>query len=356
MRRTARFASLSGTILLGAGLLFSATPATAATIEFTVACDTVQPGTTFFPVLPGDTVTINHSGFNALYDQDTQTDSPLDPSGGSTELAAGRRAIFLNNNVGAPCQTQFFARVLGAAPETLPPGDLLVSERIPLAGDRELTVAPNVNPWQHQFPDDPACQVWAQSHGAHVYTEVTLTVETAGTYTIKGISSDPPGRTVPLSPPHPIEDPFLALYDTFDPDAPDDGIVTCNDNAYMVGDMNRVEYRADLSFISGNQPILSADLEPGTYSLILMTSGDLSMDDVQNGTEPGSDVPYPAGPMSVDIEVWGPAPIVATPATPTPPALAATGGSVDGTAAVAGAVLALVGAALLVAGRRARRA
>ncbi|CAB5005942.1 MAG: hypothetical protein F2868_12625 [Actinobacteria bacterium] len=70
---------------------------------------------------------------------------------------------------------------------------------------------------------DSSCAVTA---GMHVYGALAVTIDQAGTFTFRAVESDPVSRAVdPLAAFAPVLDPMLALYSTFDPAIPDNGVV-----------------------------------------------------------------------------------------------------------------------------------
>lgn len=345
-------AALAVTALAFAGVALSAPlAASAATTEFDIDC--VDMTVTFgeFPVVPGDTITLNLTGFDAVYDYDSDTSSPVNPAGETIVLAAGEEVVFYDDGADT-CSQEFYAWVFEAGSETVPSGSHLFTQTITIPlGAGEITVTETADD-EHTLGGRAECDLSTEVHGIHVYGTLDITVTTAGTYTFRGMFSTPAGGYVPINAFDPIEDPFLAVYSVFDPASPDAGVVGCNDDANDVNDENDAEYLADGTIIDGHQPWFSAALAPGTYTLVLMTWEDLSAENLADGYAPYSDEDFVSGPKSTTFELWGPEGGLALGHQ-----LAATGTDLDITPlAAGGAAIVLLGIGALVVARRRRAA
>jgi hypothetical protein len=294
--------------LLGVGLALSAPLAAgAATSSYDLDCASLSAGGHSFPVLPGDTVTLNLTGFDSINEFEGAVEPA--PIGGvpaaSIVADAGDEFVLYDTT----CLNSFFVSVYEASPETIPSGSLLSTQVISISSPApQISLVENDGgSGEHLLAGNEDCGLSTDAGGAHVYGTLDITVTTAGTYTFKGLFTTPAGSYTGLNPFDPIEDPFLAVYSEFDPSNPDSGVVGCNDDLNDVGPGNHdAEYRADNSIIEGHVPYFSADLEPGQYTLVLLTWEDLSTSDFDAGTAPYSETDFAVGTKSTTFELWGP--------------------------------------------------
>lgn len=350
--------ALFGATLIAAGLVVLAPQvAHAATTSYPLDCnDPPSYGTQTFYVSPGDTVTFDTVGFDIAYDWMSPTPTFIDPAGATVVLGAGDKFDFFEST--NTCTTFFTATVEEAGAETVPPGTLLFTQDITLAETSpEITVAENDGgSGEHLLDGVSTCGLSTDVHGRHVYATLDITVLTGGTYTFRGMASDPAGYYVGLNPYDPMGDPFLAVYSTFDPTNPDADLVGCNDDLNDVGASNDAEYLADGTIIEGHQPFFSAAFTPGQYTLVLMTWEDMSTSDFATGFSQWEDDSFAIGDKTDTFQLWGPVGGLALGhVTPAGPALAATGSAVDPIALVGGGIAVLGGLAILIAAGRRRR-
>ncbi len=357
-----RLSTLAVGVLALAGAVAAAPlAATAATSTSTYAldCETQIADWSDFPVVPGDTVTLEVTGYDSYYDYVGGSTFPLDESGDTLVLESGDQ-IELGSS--GACTNTFYAYVFDAAPETVPSGTLLMTEdiTIPLDAD-EINVTEDAD-GEHLLGGLDDCDLSTEVHGIHVFGTLDVTVTTLGTYTFRGMRSTPAGDYVPINVFDPIGDPMLAVYSSFDPTNPDAGVVGCNDDLNDIGDENDAEYLSDGTIIDGHQPWFSAELAPGTYTLVLMTWEDLSAENLAAGYAPYSELSFAVGPKTTTFELWGPEGGLTTepepegPApSPEPQVLAKTGVDVTPIAA-GGALVLLAGVVILGAARRRRSA
>lgn len=122
-----------------------------------------------------------------------------------------------------------------------------------------------------------------------VYSTLSITILKPGEYTFRVVDS-----TVAVGADHPFNDPYLALYSRFSTSDLDAGVVGCNDDGSLEGDYfpgyETKEY-------NGLYPYFTSTLQPGTYTLVLMTYGPVTADAWNSGN---------LGPQSVTFEYWGP--------------------------------------------------
>ncbi len=360
-----RLSALAVGVLALAGAVAAAPlAASAATTSYTLDCETLVTSGLDFPVVPGDTVTLEVTGFDSYYDYVGGSTVPVDETGDTLVLASGSELQLYSDS--GPCTGSFYAYVFDAAPETVPSGSLLFTEEITIPlGAPQITLTEDED-GEHFLGGDEDCGLSTEVHGIHVYGTLDVAVTTAGTYTFRGMVSSPEGDYVPINAFDPIGDPMLAVYSAFDPTNPDSGVIGCNDDLNDIGDENDAEYLADGTIIEGHQPWFSAALEPGDYTLVLMTWEDLSDENLADGFAPYSETDFVVGPKSTTFQLWGPTggldigdddPEVDPEVEPgtEAPKLAATG--IDATPiAAAAALVLLAGLAALGASRRRRSA
>ncbi len=362
-----RVSSAVGAMAVGVGLVLVApTAATAATTNYTLDCSDVSAlgySSQTFYVVPGDTVTFSLTGFDTVYDYDASADiASLDPSGDSYEVSSGQSLSFYNNV--APCADYMDVYVTDAVAETAPSGQRLFTQTItiPEGTTNELALTdndPDLGNSEHLLNGLDTCRLSTEIHGLHVYSTLDVTVLKSGTYTFRGLITDPLGYYVGLNPYDPIGDSFLAVYSDFNPAAPDSGVVGCNDDLNDLGDENDAEFTSENVIIEGHEPRFEAELAPGHYTLVLMTWEDLSADNFANGYGPWQDADFTVGAKSNTFELWGPegglalghVAFASLAATGSPLVDAGVGAGIGGTLAVGG-LLVLV----LARRRRAARA
>lgn len=333
---------------MGLGLALPAA-ASAATTEYDLDCVDMTVTGASFPVAPGNTVTLNLTGFDTVYDYGSSTWSPINQAGETVELSAGDEVEFSDDG-NEVCSQIFYAWVYEAAPETVPSGAHLFTQDISIPlGAPQMTLTEDEDD-EHFLGGNEDCGLSTYVHGIHVYGTLDITVTTAGTYTFRGMYSTPAGDYVPINPFDPIGDPMLAVYSSFDPSNPDAGVVGCNDDLNDIGDENDAEYLADGTIIEGHQPWFSAPLSPGNYTLVLMTWEDLSDENLADGFAPYSEEDFVVGPKTTTFELWGPEGGLALGHQ-----LAATGLDVTPIAAT-GALVLLGGLGVLLVARRRRTA
>lgn len=343
-------------LVMAAGMaLFAPTAANAATTTLTLDCDTVPYSSQDMYVAPGDTYTFNLTGFDTVYDYNTASDiDTLDPTGDVYVVGAGESLEFYDNS--GTCGNYFDVDVEEAAAETVPSGALLFTQDISIpVGASQITVDETAG-GEHFLGGLPECGLSTDIHGQHVYGTLNVTVLTTGTFTFRGLISSPAGYYSPLQPYDPIGDPFLAVYQNFDPTQPDTGVVGCNDDLNDVGASNDAELLSDGSILEGHQPYFSTTLTPGNYTLVLATWEDLSTDNLAAGYGPWEDDNFTIGTKSTRFQLWGPlGSLSLSPAVSTPPAAALAATGTDTEPAVLGGTLLLGGLVISVAGLLMRR-
>lgn len=206
-----------------------------------------------------------------------------------------------------------------------------------------------------------ACQV---EPGNHVYSTLDITVTEEGTYDFRAINVTPMDEDMYWGvPKFPSSDPFFVLYDDFNPNSPEDGIVGCNDDGDNTGTTEIDDYwssspdsiETGTGFIMDDQwPWFRTELEPGKYTLAFIPYSTIGTADYNAGvfaTSSGNfGQTWSPRAQSVTYEMWGPEGgiVVGEPLAPT--------GGIDPTIALwSGLGVAGVGVAMTVARRRQQR-
>lgn len=196
-----------------------------------------------------------------------------------------------------------------AAPD--PSGNLLQTSTVTFANpllDLQIPAGVNVNPGDSDevlLGEIADCDI---EPGDHVFREIEITIVTAGVYTFRKIAIDPIeedlfwGVVTPL-----MGDSFLALYQGFDPASVHSNLVACNDDVDDLEIWGPVDDFKDSSggdaaaiitssgFLIDNAfPWMTVNLEPGTYTLVMMRYYPLSANEW-------------AGTETITYEMWGPA-------------------------------------------------
>ena len=183
--------------------------------------------------------------------------------------------------------------------------------------------------------------------GPHVYAVQPFSVSTAGDYTFRVTGATPGSAYLNRLnfAGSELDDPMVALYSSFDPANPAQGIVGCNDdlNDQTLGghDYGQNDYNlsAQGDAIEGHFSYFSASLVPGNYSMVFTTWTSLSASEWRSNAPRGG---------KVDFDVWGPSSGLVLADEP----LATTGG-VDPSFALWSSLM-LVGVGVVIARNRRR--
>jgi hypothetical protein len=161
----------------------------------------------------------------------------------------------------------------------------------------EMTVDDNTGGNGHYLGGDENC---ALVEGAHAYATGTLTVDRSGDYSIRVVNTNPlTDSTSAWGADLPMDDPFLAVYSSFDPANPDANVVGCNDDGeYNHGDLpgDYPHFGATLNpkyLINGLYPWFSSKLAAGSYTYVLTTYSQYGISNWEGGAQ------------AATIEVWG---------------------------------------------------
>lgn len=218
-------------------------------------------------------------------------------------------------------QATFYLRAeVTADPVADPDGQLgQTTEMIVPAEDPLSTTFPN--PLDPGNPDN-GCN-FSNDGEEHVYQTYDFDVSASGEYTFRFVETNPLDGEVFWWGVDSffMDDPFLAVYSSFNPANPAENVIGCNDDSGN-GGITSTGY-----FIQSVYPEFSATLTPGRYTLLLTTFGNSPESDWNQGAQGGT------------FELWGP------PGSFSPAQLPATGTSDD-----KAAVIILVGSITLVLG------
>ena len=199
--------------------------------------------------------------------------------------------------------------------------------------------------------------------GLHVYETLEFTVTTAGTYDFRAVAVSPIDEDLNWGvDEYPSNDPFLAVYETFNPALPETEVVGCNDDgdnsgitevdAAWSGEDGLVTDAGDL--LQDEWPWFRTTLEPGNYTLVYMPFSTAGTEDFAAGrfaSSSGSTTTWDPIAQTVTYEMWGPAGGIVFGEE-----LATTGGVEPSFALWAGIGIVGVGVAVAVARRREQRA
>jgi hypothetical protein len=208
----------------------------------------------------------------------------------------------------------------------------------------------------------PECDV---EPGQHIYRNLDFTVTASGEYDFRAVDVSPMDEDMYWQvEEYPNSDPFMVLYEGFDPSDPESGVVGCNDDSDDSTNSSEILgywSSADDSLLTGTGyitddqwPWYRTTLDPGNYSLVIMTPETISTADFdagQNGETSANDDTWDPIAQSTTYEMWGPAGGIIIGEE-----LATTGGVEPSFALWAGIGIVGVGVAVAVARRREQRA
>ncbi len=201
--------------------------------------------------------------------------------------------------------------------------------------------------------------------GQHIYRNLDFTVTASGVYDFRAVDVSPMDEDMYwMTEEYPNSDPFMVLYEDFNPNDPEAGVVGCNDDSDD-NDTSEIEDYWDAAgdslltgtdYITDDQwPWYRTTLDPGNYSLVIMTPETISTADFdagQNGATSNNSDTWDPIAQSTTYEMWGPEGGIVLGFEE----LAPTGGVNPSFALWAGLGIVGVGVAVAVARRREQRA
>ena len=375
-----------GGLLLTAGAGASASAAGAPTdtrTSITVDCDLGEGSNDNQVILPGETLTVtllNCDGWN-VDDQDAGV-VLRDTHGvqSNTWEVVGTPYVFtveggadIDMDPPGESDDDIDIDVFVADPASTPTGELNLTERLTMpveipAFAIDVPTEPAVS-GASTVPGDtiePAVDLGgftecSMEDGYHPYQTLPISTSTSGDFTFRVIDVTPVDEDLQWGQPYlPSQDFFLAVYTSFDPENPEENLVSCNDDrGSFSGGITVVN--GGVTYISDDQtPEFIASLEPGDYTLVLTTYRSTSSENWANGEfspwSGVSDTTWDPQPMSALFELWGPAGSIELGGAGSDGGeeLAETGqdGSTISTFAAAGFAVGALGIALMVARRR----
>ena len=276
--------------------------ATPSTTSLAVNCDSL-PAENIYWTPFDETITVELTNCAAYSLEDTFGDLVDAGSGDPATLTVNPATyFFVYDNLDEVIWEASFNPVY---PETAPNGQLLLTETLELALDaKEMNVGPpnmpDVDDDEHFLGGIEDCDLEADDGGIHVYQTFEIEVLKSGEYTFRGVDTDPLSDYLSsLNPDSALNDPFIAIYTSFDPANPDDNVVGCNDDlndSYEDYGDDMAEQLSGGRLMEGHQPYFSVNLQPGLHTVVLTL-----YDEVED-----SDWWSENGPGSVTFEMWGP--------------------------------------------------
>lgn len=357
---------LGASALLAVGLAVAAPSVSAADASTSADCvadDGMYSGV-WTDVADSLIVTVTNCTSVVVYDIDGNTAGPVALGASDTvTIPGGGYADFASSDT----STGFHLEAFPIFPEHTPSGQLLLTADATIdAEPLVFDAGADTDGGDHALAGNPQCYLGVYSGSEHVYGIIEITIAKAGKYTFRNVTTDPVGGYEGDTY-HPIADPFFALYSSFDPTSPDDGVVGCSDDLndrFGYDNASFMERTGAGDLMEGHRPYFSARLEPGTYTLLYTTYEPISLANWLSGNE-GE---YAVGAATGTFEMWGPADSIclssdtacveeqaaANNPTTVPAEIPATGSS-SGTSLWVALMAVVVGAGLVMASRRSVR-
>lgn len=385
MKRTLKFAAALVAALLPISLASPAFAVAYDRLNIAVDCAIGETGEDDHVIVPGEVLSVTFRNCDGIdikdYDNTGNATMPdntvIDDSGTQTVPANS----FVVTVVGAADlglhDGDIDVDVYVAGPVDDPTSTLLATEEVTLSLSASETMI------REEMIGDPVgddgsgdiyiggnevCQV---EPGLHVYETLEFTVTKAGTYNFRAVEVSPIDEDLNWGvDKFPSSDPFLAVYETFNPALPETGVLGCNDDNDATG-IPAIDDAWDDPSSPGDDfeglvtesgdilhrqfPWFRSSLEPGNYTLVYLPYSTVGSTDFAAGqfgsTSDNSDVTWDPIAQKVTYEMWGPAGGIIFGEE-----LATTGGVEPSFALWAGIGIVGVGVAVAVARRRGQRA
>ena len=344
-------------------------------LNITVDCVLGEVGEDDHVLRPGDVLNVtftNCSGLTIEDEDDTGNATMPD----NTVIVSGNTQTISSNNFVVTVDGEADLEVDGrdpdvevyvAGPVDDPSSTLLATEEITIELSASETMireeaigTPGDDGFGEIYMDGKEqCEV---EPGLHVYEALEFIVTTAGTYDFRAVAVSPIDDELNWGVDrYPSSDPFLAVYETFNPALPETEVVGCNDDgdnsgitevdAAWSGQDGLVTDAGDL--LHDEWPWFRTTLEPGNYTLVYMPFSTAGTEDFAAGrfaSSSGSTTTWDPIAQTVTYEMWGPAGGIVFGEE-----LATTGGVEPSFALWAGIGIVGVGVAVAVARRREQR-
>lgn len=327
-------------------------------LNITVDCDLGETGEDDHLIAPGDVLTVtfaNCDGFTIEDNDDTGNATMPDNTvinTSNTQIVSGNSfVVTVDGEADLEVDGSEDVDVYVAAPSDEPSSTLLATEEITI----ELS-APETMIREEAIGtvgDDGSGDIYLDGKeecevepGLHVYETLEFEVTKEGTYDFRAIAVSPIDEDLNWGVvKYPSSDPFLAVYETFNPSLPESGVVGCNDDGDDTGvpsidDAWIIPADLEDSFeglvtesgdiLDDQWPWFRATLDKGNYTLVYMPFSTMGTADFAAGRfGPTSDNSETWDPIaqSVTYEMWGPAGGIDVGGGPSPdaPELAETG-------------------------------
>jgi hypothetical protein len=352
-------------------------------LSITVDCVLGEPNEDDHVIAPGEVLNVTFTNCNGLTIEDedgtgnaTMSDNTVIVSGNTQTISSNNFVVTVDGEADLEVDDDDpDVEVYVAGPVDDPSSTLLATEEITIDLSASETMV------REEMIGDPEgddgggdifiagkeeCQV---EPGLHVYEALEFTVTSAGTYDFRAIAVSPIDEDLNWGvDTYPTTDPFLAVYETFNPALPETGVVGCNDDNDDTGtpaiddawEMNPDYDFEGLVTEAGNilhdqWPWFRTTLEPGNYTIVYMPFSTMGSADFAAGqygltSDDNGDTWDPIA-QSTTYEMWGPAGGIIFGEE-----LATTGGVEPSFALWAGIGVLGVGVAVAVARRREQRA
>jgi hypothetical protein len=346
-------------------------------LNITVDCVLGEPNEDDHVIAPGEVLTITYVNCNGLTIEDedgtgnaTMSDNTVIVSGNTQTISSNNFVVTVDGEADLEVDDDDpDVDVYVAGPIDDPSSTLLATEDITIELSASETMireeaigTAGDNGFGEIYIDGKEqCQV---EPGLHVYETLEFTVTKAGTYDFRAVAVSPIDEDLNWGvDKYPSSDPFLAVYETFNPALPETGVVGCNDDGDETG-VNSIDnawsgadglVTESGDILDDEWPWFRTTLEPGNYAIVYMPFSTMGTDDFAAGqfgsTSGESGVTWDPIAQSTTYEMWGPAGGILIGEE-----LATTGGVNPSFALWSGLGIVGVGVAVAVARRREHRA
>ena len=353
-------------------------------LNITVDCDLGEIGEDDHVLAPSEVLTVTFVNCDGLSLEDNDNtgnailpDSTVLNSSGTQIISGNSFVVTVDGEADLAVDDDEDVDVYVAGPTDDPSSTLLATEDITIElsasetmiREEAIGTAGDDGSGNIYIDGKEQCQV---EPGLHVYETLEFEVTKEGTYDFRAVGVSPIDEDLNWGvDKYPSSDPFLAVYETFNPALPESGVVGCNDDgddtgvpaidgAWAIDDSNSFEGLLTESgdIVDDQWPWFRATLEKGNYTLVYMPFSTVGTEDFAAGRfgdlSSTSDVTWDPIAQTVTYEMWGPAGGIDVGGGPAPdaPELAETG--VEPTFALWSALFMIGTGAVIMAVRRRR--